>query len=469
MQKCMYIVFTLCTYRGMQHESFAAIPTYLENLVKQTRQRLHAPDFLQRHRSRPCDFTRRSPLSFPVVGLLVLQKTTKSVQRHLHAFFDQLSVMHPVEAVTPGGWTQARAKLRHTAFIELNQTVVLPLAYAPDQASLLRRWHGHRLVGFDGSLLRLPNTPDMRKAFALVEVTNQTGPTGTAFAQARLSVAYDLLNRLALDARLESSCVGEVDMALAQLPVLQPSDVVLVDRGYTGYRFLASILQGGVHFIARCSCGSFAAAQELFRLDQSGQSRIVTLEAPSEIRAELKRLGLPPTLLVRFVSVRLCTGELEVLVTSLLDENAYPTQEFLQVYHERWGQETIYLMLKSRLDLENWSGRTVQSVLQDLHATVFLCNLESLLTRPAQAHLDAGNAQRKHPAQVNRAVAYHALKSQILELLYSDQPAGQVVRRLQKLFLGAPVPRRPDRKVPRRPPSPDRSYHYQRRVRKTVF
>src|SRR5258708_14550895 len=60
----------------------------------------------------------------------------------------------------------------------------------------------------------------------------------------------------------------------------------------------------------------------------------------------------------RFVSVRLPTGELEVLVTSLLDETLYPTAEFLSVYHWRWGHETFHLMLKGRLELENFSGRT---------------------------------------------------------------------------------------------------------------
>ena len=54
--------------------------------------------------------------------------------QHLGPLVD---LYHPAPPVTPGGWTQARAKLRHTAFIELNQTVALPLACAPAQAALL--------------------------------------------------------------------------------------------------------------------------------------------------------------------------------------------------------------------------------------------------------------------------------------------------------------------------------------------
>ncbi len=58
---------------------------------------------------------------------------------------------------------------------------------------------------------------------------------------------------------------------------------------------------------------------------------------------------MPSELVVRFVSVRLPTGELEVLVTSLLDETVYPTEEFLEVYHWRWGHQTYYHLLKGRL------------------------------------------------------------------------------------------------------------------------
>ena len=166
----------------------------------------------------------------------------------------------------------------------------------------------------------------------------------------------------------------------------------------------------------------------MFRLNRAGRSRRVTLSAPPELRVELTQRGLPLTLEVRFVSVRLSTGELEVLVTSLLDEAAYPTAEFLEVYHYRWGHETYHLMLKSRLDLENWSGLTVEAVRQDLHATVLLANLESMLTGPAQEHLSRGQARRQHPLHVNHAGAYQVLKHRVLDLLWSDQPTAEVLR-----------------------------------------
>jgi hypothetical protein len=197
---------------------------------------------------------------------------------------------------------------------------------------------------------------------------------------------------------------------------------------------------------------------------------VVWLFCPPDQKAECVRRGLPLKLKVRFVSVRLPTGELEVLATSLWDETRYPTPEFLSVYHRRWGHETFHLMLKGRLELENFSGRTVEAVQQDVQAAVLLANLERVLSEPAPAALDEQRRPETQPRKVNRANAYHALKDQVLELLYRDVPVEQVIEQLMKFFAGSPVAVRPERPVPRRRrPSFHRSYHFQRRVKKIVF
>src|SRR5713101_2322330 len=113
-----------------------SIPTYLTTLVELLRTRLHDAQFIARHRVRPEDFTRQRQLTFPVVMLFVLQKTVKSIQRHLHEFLSELAGEAVFEPVTAGAFTHARAKLKHTAFIELNQQVVLPMV----AQQKLRRW-----------------------------------------------------------------------------------------------------------------------------------------------------------------------------------------------------------------------------------------------------------------------------------------------------------------------------------------
>jgi hypothetical protein len=204
--------------------------------------------------------------------------------------------------------------------------------------------------------------------------------SGAGYPEARMSVIYDLLNRVGLDGRLEPSRLGEVDLAIEQLARAKPGDATINDRGFTGFVCLARHQKLGLHFIARCSSTSFRAAQDRFRKNQGGCSIRVKLFARPEQRAELKPLGLPAELTIRFVSLRLSTGELEVLATSLLDEVEYPTEEFLMVYHWRWNHETDYGVLKGRLDLESFSGETAEAEEWSDHSLVRFCGVFSKRT-----------------------------------------------------------------------------------------
>src|SRR5262245_2583537 len=439
-------------------------------LFEAFRQGIFADSLRRGHRRHEKDFTRERVLTFPVVMLLLLQKTARSAQRHLQGFLREISTDFKTLSVTAGGWTQARAKLLHTAFIELNQSIVLPGFYAPEQSQHCRRWRGHRMLGVDGSQLWLPDHPEVVKEFGVVEVANHLGPTDTRYVPGRLSILYDLLNEIGLDARLEPVSRGEVEIAIEQLSQVQAGDVLMWDRGYTGFMLMAQVRARGAHFVGRCSKGSFAAAQQLFGVNRAGHSQVTRIWVPKAQRAQAQELGLPMELTVRFVSVRLPSGELEVLVTSLLEELNYPTEEFLEVYHWRWNQETYHQMLKGRLDLENWSGQSLEAVRQDVQVAVLVSNLESLLSQEVQEELSAGDGERMHPAQVNRANSYHALKELMLELLWSRKPVDKVMLEIQNWMRKNPVSVRSTRPPPpRRKASAHRSYHYQRHLKKTVF
>jgi hypothetical protein len=152
----------------------ASIPTLLCQLITALRHRLRDEKFVARHRVRPADFTRQRAVPFDRLMIFLLQKATKSIQRHLHEFWHPLA-LQLATVVTPGALTQARAKFKHPAFIELNQGTVLPLVYAPAHADTLQRWRTHRLLGVDGSLVRLPRSQTTEREFGLVEVKNHLG------------------------------------------------------------------------------------------------------------------------------------------------------------------------------------------------------------------------------------------------------------------------------------------------------
>jgi hypothetical protein len=437
-------------------------------LIEELRRRILDPAMCAGHRRRPQDFSRECRLTFPVLMMVLLQKSLKSLQARLHEVVWQLAQGAEVNRLSAGAVTHARAKLCASAFVELNQRAVLPVVYGAEHPELVRRWHGHRLLAVDSSVVRLPKSEAVAKKFGWMECSNDGG-LRERYPQGRLSVLYDLLNEVALEARLEPWKSAEEEMAHEHLERVQAGDLLLTDRGYTSFFWVWDVLARSGHFVSRCSRSSFSAAQTLFKQDRAGVSVSGLLRAPKELKPECRKRGWPLEVRVRFVTVRLKTGELEVVVTSLLDHNEYPTQEFAELYWRRWGQETYYGRLKGRMDLEHCSGLTVEAVEQDFAATILLSNVESVVIGPAAAQLAERTKAREQPAKINRAVSMHALKSRLIDLLASTMPAEQVLSELTQWFQQNPVSVRPRRKVPRNTFSAARSYHYQRYVRKAVY
>lgn len=435
-------------------------------LIEQLRERIIDPGLCARHRRRPVDFSRQCRLSFPVLVLWLLQKSLKSLQLRLHELLSHWG--QETRSLSVGAVTHARAKLCASVFDELNQQTLLPLVYGREHPELVQRWRGHRLVSVDSSVVRLPQTQAVAEVFGWAQSSNGQGPQ-EAHVLGRFSVFYDLLNEVALNAKLAPSRLSEERLGTEQVGCLQAEDVLLNDRGYTSHCWLAAVRQRGAHFVSRCSRSSFAVARSLFSANRAGVSVRATIKVCKSAKAECRRRGWPLAMTVRFVTVRLSSGELEVLVTSLLDESAYPTQEFAGLYWRRWDQETYFRRLKSRMDLEHCSGQTLEAVQQDFAATVFLSNVESVVIGPAAEQLSMRTVQREQPVKINRAVSMHALKSRLIDLLASQIPAEKVLSELMQWFQANPVAIRPGRRVERRVFSSNRSYHYQRYLRKMVF
>lgn len=366
--------------------------------------------------------------------------------------------------VSGAAYSQARYKLKHTAFIDLNQTAIVNTMYSDDQ---YQKFWGFRVLAVDGSKIVLPDNKKVREEFGTLAWRNGKKPEIQGERPYALaSVLYDVLNRIALDASLGKAKAYEVDLAIPHLAHTQAGDLLTMDRNYPSYRMLAEMVQHNRDFVVRCSAASFAPARQMLQ-GEGPDSQIVTLTPCAQQLPLIKQLNLPLSLTLRFVRIRLDTGEYEVLVTSLLDEFLYPTPEFASLYHLRWGIETFYGLLKTRLELENFTGTGVEAIKQDFYATVYLSGLESLLTDAAQAQLDA--KETKHPQKVNRAVSFNAIKNQALDLLFSDMPIDPLLEKLTALFLQNPCLERSDRNPPRKKSSTRVLLNFHKRHKKHCF
>ena len=165
------------------------------------------------------------------------------------------------------------------------------------------------------------------------------------------------------------------------------------------------------------------------------------------------------SLKLRLIRVELDTGETEVLITSLIDKKALPCELFRELYHLRWPVEEDYKKMKSWIEIENFSGKSVESVHQDFYAKVFAKNLTAVIASTTNANIDAAYKTRKYLYQVNYAQAYSEMKRIIPALFFRSRDlVSEIIAALRQFLVQTVEPIRPGRKFQRKK-MPPRNYY----------
>jgi Transposase DDE domain len=424
--------------------------------MAQIRASLQCPVVIAASRQRPQDFTRQRLLSFGRLCLIVWRGHKVSFQNALNKVFHALGDVFGVP--TSSAYSHARQKLKPEVFTHLHRSLYTGFYQLYEADDQVRRWRGHRLLATDGTYLTLPDTPATRARYTVQ--TNQHA--GADCVQAQCGVLYDLRNDLGLRLHL-SARQSETRVLRDQLwSATQPADVVVLDRAYADYSLLAWAQATRRHLIVRLPRGRFAECEAFWHSSLREQSVTLALPKTASTRAFVAQQNLPHTIRVRLVRVLLSSGEVEVLLTTLCDAQAYPAPEFQGVYGERWGEETFFDRFKNIYEVERFSGTSVAAIEQDIHGLFFLMTLESILTKPEQAALAQQGAARKTKfvPQVNRAESYVALLDRVVQLLLSPQSEAQVLAELHHLFAKNPTLQRPGRQYVRAPLNYSKTVRY---------
>ena len=383
------------------------------------------------------DFTRQRSLPLPHLVAMLLNLRKGSIGDELDRFFEILHDRPLADSITPSAFCQARKKLDPNALMGLNEPLLAGFArhFSP------RLWHGFCLLATDGSTARLPNTDDVIATFG-------TPPEGSSVPLARFSRLYDVLNDLVIDADIVSRHVGERVLAGEHLAVTRENDLLLYDRGYPAFWLFALHRQEQRHFCARMPLDFSSEVGDF--LAGGKQSAVVLFTPGAKARKQCQLYGLScEPIALRLIRVQLKSGETEVLATSLLDEDAYPSAWFKHLYHLRWGVEEGYKREKCRLEIENFSGLTARVIKQDFHAKIFVLNLTSLLSWVAQAVADRLYQARKRAYRVNFANALSKIKDNIVRLFFVDSPE-PLLNSLVFAMAASVEAVRPDRSYPRK-------------------
>ena len=410
------------------------------NLLDFIKKIILSKDFISRHKQSSKDFIRTRSLPFITVVLFLMNLLRSSIQNELDTFFKAINKSDiAVRKVTASAFCQARKKLRHSAFIELTRKMVkfFNRHFSP------KTWHGFRLLAVDGSTIKVPRVEEVIHYFGTWNPAK-----GESCPMARISQMVDVLNHLTIDALITPKSEGERSLAAQHFEHIGPQDLILLDRGYPAFWLFQLIMHKGAHFCARLPINLWKVGR---RFATSGKKERIVMIYPSFPSKELsEKYGLPTTpLKLRLIRIDLGTSEPEVLITSLLDSATYTYEIFKELYHERWPVEEHYKLFKSRIEIENFTGKSVEAVKQDFYARVFMANLTALLVFPVHDIISEKCKHCTYSYQVNWTQALAKMKNTGF-LLFIRDAIMPMIEKLQTLFLSTLVPIRPGRKCPRK-------------------
>lgn len=411
-------------------------------LIEHLKEILHSPQFVNRHKQSKKDFTRERKLSFQTLFLYFMNFIKGSYQDELDHYFKALFRLDvPVSFVTKMALSLARKKLDYEAFMEFNHHL---LEFFYGRFKNIKTWNGFNLLAIDGSTLKLFKYKEIREHFGVLKPNK-----GPACVMARVSQMFDVLNKVTIDATISPFHIGERELFHKHMLNLLPNDLLLLDRGYPAYWIFNLIMSLNGNFCARIS-NRWKIVQNF---KASGvQEAIIDLHASYQSRIECEGMGLDTApLRLRLIRVELETGEIEVLITSLIDEQKFSYDIFMELYHKRWPVEVDYLFMKQRIEIGNFSGESVLSVYQDFHAKVLAKNLTWILASPAQNAVENQKNEKKHEYQLNMTQAISKSKDTLFLLF--ERPRSimmQLLWDLHALFMAATEPIRPGRKFKRK-------------------
>ncbi len=229
------------------------------------------------------------------------------------------------------------------------------------------------------------------------------------------SVFYDVLNNIVIDSTIKPRAGSEHQCAEEHLMHAKPKDLIVYDRGYNAFWLYALHIQNKQAFCMRAKANKYLIVKSF--IESKEKERVVTFTPnKSSIKTcKEKSISIKPIKL-RLVRVEL-KNEVEVLITNLIDTVKYDANLFKGLYHLRWGIEENYKRLKQWVEIENFSGKSALSVLQDFYAKICASNLTALMAMAAQKITKRETINLKLKYQINFAQALSKMKHRVIQLI----------------------------------------------------
>lgn len=370
-----------------------------KNIIQSIKEYITTPGKLEPHRAKN-HFVRKRKLSLFQVIMYLLYTSKASMFQNLSRIREDLGNLDFPD-ISKQALSKARQFINPALFKELYYLSV-DLFYK--QLPSRKFWNGYHLFAIDGSKIELPNSKSNFEFFG--EMFGYPDPN-RRFTMGLGSIVYDVLDDYIVHASFQRYLASERSAALEHLHNLEDlniyqNSVVIFDRGY----YSEDMFRYCVEHQHLC----LMRLKQNYNIAKKCSGDIITvLPGNEKDRTEDTK--------IRVIEVILNDGTKEYLATNLFDSHI-SQQMFRELYFYRWPVETKYKELKSRLAIEEFSGATTTSVLQEFYINVLLSNLSSLIKNQVDEEIQiTAKSTNKYRYQANRAFIIGRIKTIVPKIL----------------------------------------------------
>jgi len=300
------------------------------------------------------------------------------------------------------------------------------------------QWYGRRVRLVDGSCFSMPDTDENRRRWPYAGRQKR----GCGFPTGKLGGLFCLHTGRLLAFGESSWKAHDLSLARRLLHCLHAGEVLVADRAYCGWLFLAQLLAQKVDFVIRLHQGRTVRSRrhrswwEAWKKPQRprGQSRRAWKKRPEELLLRLVRFQ---------VQARGFRTHTVIVVTSLLDAKTFSDSAIAELYARRWQVELHYRQIKTNLSLDVLRGRTPPMIERELWMHAIAYNLVRALLLEASLTHDAPVERLSFKGALD---ALHAWSERALRHRRHRRLARQAL--LARVATDR-VPRRPGRSEPR--------------------
>ena len=349
-------------------------------------------------------FTRKRKLSFSDVFYTILdvgrETTSLKLNRLSRVLYkNEIKGKTKKMQVSQQAFSKARNQINEYPFVFMFNEQIKAEYNGELAATPKREKDGWRLCAIDGTKIALPNLPYFKDNFF---TTGAGGTSPTALG----SCLYDISNYRIIDAVLknelhERNCAIEHLDNYNNLFTDKEKTLFILDRGYPSSTLITKFEELNFKYLMRC-------------------------RTKFNLLIDSKAIGCDESIVlhgnkIRVVKWLLPSGQLETLITN---DYEHTSEELKILYFKRWGEECVFKTLKDRFHLENFTGKTENSVRQDFWATILAATMLMVMEEEVNIEIreERKDKNNKYEYQVNRNIFVGILRNDLIYAFSGNSP-----------------------------------------------